>query len=371
MYFCRRIFLMASPNFLSNSFRPFVKLSLVFTFLVILAGSVVRTTQSGMGCPDWPKCFGYYIPPTDPSQVDFHPQHAYTKGMMVIVNDTLWRATAPFKSGDVFNREQWEKYPKHNYAKFFVRHTWIEYINRLLGAIMGILVLGACITSFFQKTHKRLLVGLGLLLVFFTGFQAWLGALVVASHLAPVKITTHMLAALLLLAIIQWMIELSKPSKSAIESNQADRMTRLLALTAISFTIIQVLLGTQVREAIDIIANELGHEQRELWIERLPSSFLIHRAFSLMVLAVNTFLLLRAMKFGNARQARFAMLSGFITLAEITVGIALAMWDMPEVAQPMHLVLASLLFSAQFAILLASKSAKPSESAITSRPVSQ
>ncbi len=325
------------------------KLSFVFTFLVILAGSVVRTTQSGMGCPDWPKCFGYYIPPTDPSQVDFHPHHAYTKGMMVIVNDTLWRATSPFKSGEVFSREHWEKYPKHNYAKFFVQHTWIEYINRLLGALMGVFVLGTFVSSFFQKKHRSAFIGLSFSLLFLTGFQAWLGALVVDSHLAPVKITIHMLAALLLLALSQWILYLSNHKE---RKNHEEQILKPLAISALIFTLIQVLLGTQVRESIDIIANELGHEQRELWVDMLPSSFLIHRAFSLMVLALNTFLYLKGKKSGDPQIVLFTTLSGFIVLAEITVGISLSLSGMPAFLQPIHLLLSTLLFSAQFAVWL-------------------
>ena len=199
-------------------FRPLTLLTLVFTLLVILAGSVVRTTESGMGCPDWPKCFGYYIPPTHPDQVNFHPNQSYTKGMMVIVNDTLWRATAPFKSGEVFSREHWEKYPKHDYAEFYVQKTWIEYINRLLGALLGVLVLGCFVTSFFQEKPKKAFVIWSFSLVILTGFQGWLGAVVVSSNLAPVKITIHMFAALLLLAIILWIVEISRNSKNEIQT---------------------------------------------------------------------------------------------------------------------------------------------------------
>ena len=343
---------MARPSFLQRSFRPIARLTFIFTFLVIIAGSVVRTTQSGMGCPDWPKCFGYYIPPTNPAQVDFHAQHPYTKGMMIIENDTLWRVKTDFISSGSFERQNWEKYPKHNYAEFYVLKTWIEYINRLLGALMGILVLIVLLSSFFQTTRKKTLVALSLFLVFLTGFQAWLGALVVSSHLAPIKITTHMLAAMLLLALIQWILELSRPANEKNREKNADTLLLPLTFIALAFTVIQVILGTEVREGIDAIAAQLGYEQRETWIDLLPSSFMIHRAFSLLVLAVNTLLFIRARQNGSSMVSRYAMLSGFAVLAEIAVGLALVFFGMPQVAQPLHLLLATLLFSAQFAVLL-------------------
>ncbi|MFM2286746.1 MAG: hypothetical protein RLZZ543_2243 [Bacteroidota bacterium] len=343
---------MAKSSFLHRMFRPISRLTFLFTFLVILAGSVVRTTESGMGCPDWPKCFGYYIPPTDPSQVEFHANQPYTKGMMVIVNDTLWRATSSFTSKATFERSTWEKYPKHDYAEFYVQKTWIEYINRLLGAIMGIFVLGTVVSAFFQTHKKGLQIALGIGVLLFTGFQAWLGALVVASNLAPIKITVHMLAALLLLAVIQWMIEINSAEHRPYPRKTSDKLLLPLTLVALAFTIIQVLIGTQVREAVDTIANEFGHEQRELWIEQLPSSFLIHRAFSLLILALSTVIVMRAKKSGIPELSRLATLSGFIVLAEVAVGLSLALFDIPKAAQPLHLVLASMLFSAQFAILL-------------------
>jgi len=316
--------------------------------LVILAGSVVRTTESGMGCPDWPKCFGYYIPPTHPDQVNFHPNQSYTKGMMVIVNDTLWRATAPFKSGEIFSRDQWEKYPKHDYAEFYVQKTWIEYINRLLGALLGVLVLGCFVTSLFQEKPKKVFVIWSFSLVILTGFQGWLGALVVSSNLAPVKITIHMFAALLLLAIIIWIVEISRRSENKfVYQKSHDVLLKPLVIVSLIFTLVQVYLGTQVRESIDVIAESLNHEQRNLWIDMLPSTFVIHRALSLLVLAVNAFVLIRAFDQENKAIRKNAQLAGILVLAEIAVGFSFMLFDMPKFLQPTHLMLACFLFAVQ------------------------
>ena len=66
--------------------------SIIIVYLVILAGGIVRMTGSGMGCPDWPKCFGYIIPPTERSQLDWKANNQYDKDQIIIIGDTLFYA---------------------------------------------------------------------------------------------------------------------------------------------------------------------------------------------------------------------------------------------------------------------------------------
>jgi len=72
---------------MKNKFRKLSKISLTLIYLVIVAGAIVRMTGSGMGCPDWPKCFGYYIPPTESKQLLFKANNYYEKGMMILLDD--------------------------------------------------------------------------------------------------------------------------------------------------------------------------------------------------------------------------------------------------------------------------------------------
>ena len=136
-------------------FTKIAKITLVLIYLVIIAGAVVRMTGSGMGCPDWPKCFGYFIPPTEQSQLEFKPNHDYKKGVVIIKNEALVVAKSNFKSSENFETGNWEPYTKHDYAVFNPTHTWVEYINRLLGALAGLATLVLAIVSFrFWKIKK-------------------------------------------------------------------------------------------------------------------------------------------------------------------------------------------------------------------------
>ena len=121
--------------------QRWTRISLIVVYLVIAAGATVRMTGSGMGCPDWPKCFGYFIPPTDAAQLEWKPNTKYSEGNVIINNERLLVASASFTTKDQFNIDKWEPYTKHDYAVFDAKHTWIEFINRLLGALSGLAIL--------------------------------------------------------------------------------------------------------------------------------------------------------------------------------------------------------------------------------------
>ena len=126
---------------MNKRFIFFSKLSLVLVLLVILAGSLVRMTGSGMGCPDWPKCFGYLIPPTKEKDVFWKSNFNYKKGVMILKNKKFYSAKNSFISSDKFVLSNWLEYTKHDYNEFSVMNTWFEFINRLIGAIAGIATL--------------------------------------------------------------------------------------------------------------------------------------------------------------------------------------------------------------------------------------
>ena len=283
-------------------------------FIVILAGGVVRMTQSGMGCPDWPTCFGRWVPPTSADQLP----------------------------------ADYEKYLKQQDIdhSFNAYHTWIEYINRLLGALLGVFIFIHLVWSYraFWK-NKRSIVWLSLFLLFAVGFQGWLGKKVVDDNLAVVKVTTHMLVALLIAAIPLAIIYKLKTAERTSSSLLKWTSVGLLALL-----ILQIVFGTQVREHIDEISKPLKYSQRETWIAQLGNDFIIHRSFSWLVAAACLFLCWKAWRYAALRTHAVFIVA--LVLTTILLGVIMAWYDIPALAQPMHLLLASTLALSVFAFRL-------------------
>ncbi|MDH5297312.1 MAG: COX15/CtaA family protein [Nitrospirota bacterium] len=329
-------------NDLEKRVHLFARISLVCIFLVIIAGSIVRMTGSGMGCPDWPTCFGYLIPPTDVSELTYSQGRTYNANQMVIQNDTLWVANHDLVAEASFARDQWHKYPKHDYAEFNAVQTWIEYINRLLTAVLALpsflLLFFSVRYSFRYKTFTPALLAGGL--IFSIGFVAWLGKLVVDGNLAHGKVTFHMIGSMM---IISFMTALVSWSDRSLRAPMAPKM-RWLAVAVLLLGIAQVLMGTQVREGVDEVA--LRNDQRHEWIGMLPVTFIIHRSFSLLVVG-SIFWLYRLNEKLLAPFKWIRVLLVVIVL-EIVAGVVLAYAGMPRGFQPVHLFFAMVMFALAF-----------------------
>ena len=131
-------------NVTPERYRRVTLLALAALSLIVLTGAGVRLTASGLGCPDWPKCYGRTVPPLD-------------------------------------------------------SHAVIEYGNRLLTGIVGFAVIAASLLAWFRRPFRRHLAILGALLPVGVIAQAILGALVVKHHLAPGLVMSHFILSMLLL----------------------------------------------------------------------------------------------------------------------------------------------------------------------------
>lgn len=333
---------------MKKNFPAVIKISLVLVYLVIVAGALVRMTGSGMGCPDWPKCFGYYIPPTDESQLEWQPSREFKKGQVIIRDEQLWVANADFITGQSFAPEHWAVYTQHDYAQFNVYHTWTEYINRLCGALAGLacFIMAICSLSYW-RSNKRIPL-LSWLVVFMMGFQAWLGAKVVESVLSPIKITTHMMVALLIVAMILYLLYIVSRHHTTGRKDNAFKILLWLSWLA---SIIQIILGTQVRQFVDDRVKLLGEDRMPEVLHTPLASFYIHRSFSFAVVILALLLWWRNRKLNLGYS-----LSGWMMLMiifEVISGVAMYYFGFPFGMQTLHLVAASVLFGIQFYMLLA------------------
>lgn len=347
------------PETLSNYLpgeRRFVilnKITIVSLFLLILAGGVVRSTGSGMGCPDWPKCFNQYIPPTDESQLPEGYEQTY-------IDNRAKKNQRFAKTLDLFGFSELAAEIRQDksileHEEFNAAKTWTEYINRLVGAISGVfLLLCLVFSTAFLKSKKRIFFFslLNLIVVF---FQAWLGSIVVSTNLVTWIITIHMLLALLILAIsIYTYFQAIVLRDSTLLINRGSRWPRVIAFTVLLLTVFQVILGTGVREEIDAIADTFKMNDRSEWITKLGLIFHYHRDFSVLVFCLNLllFFVVRTRYAHKSEQSLIANWMVIFVVIQVLVGVVLAYMGIPAYAQTIHLVVASLLFGAQFYLML-------------------
>ncbi len=322
------------------------RIEIILLFLVIIAGSVVRMTDSGMGCPDWPKCFGHLIPPIERSELEWQANTEFNKGQVIIVDEALYTAVEKFSTGSNYNPNNWEKYTKHDYAIFNPMHTWIEYINRLLGALSGLPMLALFFLSLSMVRKNWRYFVLSAAGLFMLGFEAWLGKLVVDGNLIPGSITIHMMGALLLVAIMLLFNGLA--NREELKPVLHSKRFLSLMLIALVFTLLQIGLGTQVRELVDGL-HQSGVARSE-WMGQMDIFFYIHRSFSILILALNGYLwwLNRNNKMGFWQ---WNWILAILAL-EVCLGIILAYFDLPKFAQPLHLLLAAGLFALQLQAII-------------------
>ena len=310
-------------------------------------------TGSGMGCPDWPKCFGFLIPPTERSQLEWRSNSEYNKNQIVIIDEKLFYANDKFKSKSKFEMSNWSEYTKHDYSKFNVYHTWIEYINRLIGAIAGLSVLILFVNSLkFLKT-KKIITGLSFLALIAIIFQAWLGKMVVDSNLMANTITIHMLMAIVLLFILFSILAISNPSKKRVKIS---RNISILVLISIVLLLIQIITGTEVRKFIDIKMELLNYTEKERWIENISSSFSFHRSFSWAIIIVNSLIYFYARKSGL--KLKIINIVNSLIFFQISSGIIMYYFHFPFSSQPIHLLISTMIISIQFYFLLLYKTSK-------------
>jgi heme a synthase len=303
-----------------------------------------------MGCPDWPRCFGSWVPPTKVDQLPQDYLEVY-RDKRIQKNKDL--AGMLDKMGFSRIAHQLVNNPAaHIETEFNVTKTWIEYVNRLVGVMIGIFVFLTVVFSFAYYRKDNAIIYLSVLSLLLVGFQGWLGSIVVSTNLLPVTITIHMALALVIVGLLIYAIARSQAAALRERVFRFSRGHLFLLWLTVFLSFFQILLGTQVREMIDEIAFRFNYVNRHLWIEQLDMAFYIHRSFSIFVLLVNVYLGYRLFRLKDGLLNRLIIGLMVSLVLEIVFGVMLVEWAIPAVLQPLHLVVATLIFGIQFLMLI-------------------
>lgn len=313
--------------------------TLIMIYLVIIAGSIVRITESGMGCPDWPKCFNQYIPPTSISDLPENYQQYYSavREKKIKKFTSFLTKVGLQEKAKLINADKSLLYEQ----PFNVWNTWLEYINRLIGALAGLFILGGFIYAWRQKEKKRIKILLGLGLILLTFFQAWWGSMVVATNIVPWVLTIHMVIATIM---ISWQILIiSTWSNSLITIS---RTLKIIALIGLIIFLFQIIIGTQVRQIVD---HWLDSSSRSDLVLDKFDLFLSHRSLALLVVLFSLFLGI----YSYLTKQKLVEIKIFIicVIIEALVGKILADYSLPYFLQPIHLLLAMVSFGCMSSIL--------------------
>ena len=198
--------------------------SIVFTYALIFIGGFVRVTDSGLGCPDWPKCFDRWYPPLKTSDIPADFTKYYDNYNCV--------------KGEVCEN-------------FDITKAWIEYLNRLFGAITGLVILISVFYLFKLKSHYLNAFYLGFSALTLTGIEGLIGKYVVTSHLDGAIITIHLLIALVIVSLLIMSCQIILQFGWNKEESKY-RPDQIYIIKWIFFLmVLEIVLGTQIRTNIE------------------------------------------------------------------------------------------------------------------------
>jgi len=291
-----------------SSFQRLALLTTAATYFLILVGGLVRASGAGLGCPDWPRCFGSWIPPASAAQLP----------------------------------------PRFDPALFNPTLMWTEYVNRLLGVTVGFLILATVVSAWRHHRRDPKILWTSVVALLLTGFEGWLGGRVVAHELAAWIVTVHLMVALV---IVQLLLYATVHATRLSAARGSSRLT-LPLVVLMAVTVVQIVLGTQVRGRVDA-ALDAG-VVRNAALATVGRLDFLHRSSALVVFAGSLLLVMwiSTTFSGEERVTRWSYaVAGFAT-AQVALGVVMAYVSLQPAAQVAHLTIASLLLGAQTVLLL-------------------
>jgi cytochrome c oxidase assembly protein subunit 15 len=292
-----------------SSFQRLALCTTSITYVLIMVGGLVRASGAGLGCPDWPKCFGSWIPPA--SAAELPPQFDPS-----LFNPTL---------------------------------MWTEYLNRLLGVTVGFLILATVVSAWRHYRREPRILWTCIAALLLTAFQGWLGGRVVAHELAAWIVTAHMIVALVIVQLLLYATVRTWRVKGAV------RVSSFPLLVLIIATMVQIGLGTQVRGAIDSAID--NGVPRAGALESVGALDHLHRygALAIFVGAIAALAWLRRTSRGSNTLLRWSYVVAALAALQVVLGVVMAYISLLPAAQVLHLTVASLLLGGETVLLLLSR----------------
>ena len=300
-----------------SSFARIALATTATTYFLILVGGLVRASGAGLGCPDWPRCFGSWVPPLS-------------------VQD-LPRQFDPSQFNPVL--------------------MWTEYLNRLLGAMVGVLIFATLISAIRHHRHAPRILWTTAAAFVLVGFEGWLGGVVVEHELAPWIVTVHLLVALVIVSLLLYATVYGIFTAGGAPPRTYTHRTTLsvAALALLGMTVAQVTLGAQVRGGIDEALTAgvargqalAGVGVMDMW----------HRNLSLVVLADALIVVVVVWTYHVRERpiVRTTIAVIGLIVAQLALGVYMAYVALAPAVQVLHLTLASLLLGAETVLLLLSR----------------
>lgn len=311
----------------------------VALILLIFVGAIVRATGSGMGCPDWPTCWGCLIPPTSADQIDVDK---------LDIEKYRKRAARYGIDPSTITRESVIK-------EFNPMHTWVEYLNRLTSLPLGLLTLATFIMAQWQWRKRPVIPIVAALALFLLGVNAWMGAQIVFSGLKPGIITIHMALAILMLCMLVFLAWRGCDEPWSLPKSCRENGLAKIAVLLFVLILAEGVLGSQVREKTDALHKSHSAAPRSEWVGELEQSptYLIHRSGSWAILLASSLFFILARKNQTGAKVLEYLVFG-IVISQMCLGLILSHIGILPIAQVLHIGLSSILVSALLLWILGS-----------------
>jgi len=288
-------------------FSKFAFMSTIATYILIFIGGLVRVSGAGLGCPDWPKCFGSWIPPLNASQLPagFDP------------------------------------------ATFNFALAWIEYVNRLMGTVVGLLIVLTAIYAIKYFRQNKSILYSSIVAAILVAVQGWYGSVVVKTELNPNTITIHFLLAIIIVSLLIYVWQKSHIILNPENKSQSEYPTNTKNLLQVLWiaTVVQFIFGTQIRGKLEILIEKFPLLYGNDLIANLGAINYMHITLGLITAIITTMVVIPLIK--KSVQAsplvqQSSILLIVLIIAQILVGASVEVFDIPPVMQVVHMWIAAI-----------------------------